>query len=318
MEVKSKHFMMNVGITKKVPDIAVCMCIPLTDINEQALRKLLCNCACSDSLCDGYPESAIAFSLYEMIRDKFVSSALEVSKSKVSNISCCAIDNMLCIKWNCQGTGSSLRKTCGIAVSCLQPQRMFSKFSDNIKFLTGKGAHKEHFFYVAKKLSDAIKKGIHFSAVGRINIDIPKLKDICSVIENKFPTLENIEKGEKPVCEKNETNNYPMIKSSGLASACVADYIRSNSNGMGVQVVKNGVLIYNTSWESKKKTLSEKRRINDYVDKKYKRLGVDFPNLFAYFISTQHYANSETISKIIKSKLKVEQLKDIIYSALKK
>jgi hypothetical protein len=101
-----------------------------------------------------------------------------------------------------------------------------------------------------------------------------------------------------------------------VAAAAVADYVRTNSGGMGVDVTNHGVVVYNHSWKSKQKQLSENRRIKDYVGKKYERLGGDFANVYAYFILTQGYANGDTAAKVIKSKQQAGKLTDLIKGAL--
>jgi hypothetical protein len=319
MEVRNKNLSLVVGVSKKVPDIAVNMTFSFPGIAECCLKSLLCNCSEGGKpLMKGSAEAALSYALFETIRDKLVSSPLELSKSKVSNISCRSIGNSLSISWNCQGTGSSLRKTCGLAAGCLHPHKLFSKFSENIKFLSGKGGNKEEFMYCVKKMSENIKKGVQLVAVGKINVDDKKLKDIMGVISNKVPDMENLGSGTAPsFASAEESEEYPLIKCSGVAAASVADYIRSNSGGMGVEVVNNGVIVYNMSWESKRKQLADTRRINDYVQKKYEKLGAEFPNLYAYFILTQGYANGDTVAKVIKTKQSASKLSAMIKETLK-
>ncbi len=321
MEVHDKGITLTVGISKKVADIAVSMTFTFPNIAECCLKGLMCNCADGgNGVMNGSAEAALAYALFEAIRDKLISSPLELSKSRVSNISCRTIGGSLVIGWNCQGTGSSLRKTCGLAIGCLYPHKLFSKYSENYKFLSGKGGNKDEFIYCVKKMNEGIKNGVQLTAVGKINTDNNKLKDIMSVISNKLPALENLGSGVQPEYPKekseNSAENFPFIKCSGITAAAVADYIRTNSGGMGVDVTNNGVVIYNHSWKSKQKQLSENRRIKDYVVKKYERLGDEFANLFAYFILTQGYANGDTAAKVIKGKQHANKLIELIKNAL--
>lgn len=319
MEVHNKNISLCLGVSKRVPDIAVSLSIPFSGVAPCCLKKLMCNCADGSGLMKGSEEAALSFALFEAIRDKFVGSALELSKSRVSNMSCATVGGNLVIRWNCQGTGSSLRKTCGLAVSCLNPAKLFSKYTENIKFLSGKGGNKEQFNYCAKKLAEGIKKHITIAAVGKINTDKEKLNEILKVVQNKMPDVEIPKDTEAPPKHesKDSEDSYPLVKCSGLAAACIADYIRSNSAGMGVQVVESGVIVYNTSWETKKKQIREDRRIKDYVQKKYDKLGAEFSTIFAYFILTQNYADSETVAKVIKNKPKPADLVALIKAALK-
>lgn len=320
MEVHNKNISLVVGVSKKVPDIAVGMSFSFPNMSEKCLKMLMCNCAKSHELVHGSHEAALGYALFETIRDKLVSSPLEVSKSRVSNISCRSINNALSISWNCQATGSSLRKTCALAVSCLHPHKLFSKYTENIKFLSGKGGSKDEFAYCVKKMTEGIKKSIQLVAVGKINTDKSKLGDILDVIVKKVPAMENIGNGSEPVIKAPETKEeeYPIIKVHGIAAACVAEYIRSNSGGMGVDVVNKGVVIYNMSWHTKQKQLSEGRRIDDYVNKKYKKLGDEFSNVFAYFTLTQGYANADSIASILKSHQQPAKLASLIKENINK
>jgi len=321
METRVKNVTLLLGITKRVPDIAVSMSFSYPGIADCCIKQLLCNCSSKSSqLKKGSHEAALSYAIYEVIRDKFVSSPLELSKTRVSNITCKSIDNHFTISWNCQGTGSSLRKTCGLALSCLYPHKLFSKYSENIRFLSGKNGNKEEFAYCVKKMNEGINKYIQISAVGKISMDATKLKEILSAAVDKMSKTENIGSGSSPEYSNNDSQHeeeYPIIKCSGIAAAATADYIRTNSGGMGVDVCNHGITIYNTAWNAKKKQLSDSRRIGDYIQKKYERLGAEFPNLFAYFVSTQSYGNSLTISKIIKNKQPASKMKELIKDTIK-
>jgi hypothetical protein len=322
MELKEKNISLVVGITKRVPDLAVSLSFSFPGIAECCFNSLVCNCVKEGELMKGAHEAALAYALFEAARDKLVSSPLEVSKSRVSNIACKTIDGEFTISWNCQGTGSSLRKSCGLVVSCLAPHKLFSKYSENIRFLGRKPGNKDDFIFCVKKASEGIKKHIQISAVGKVSTDEKKLKDILGVIVKKLPGSDNLGSGKAPTITPREPNKNeredPLIKCSGVVAICVADYIRSNSGGMSVDVANHGVTVYNTQWESKKKQLVETRRIKDYVDKKYTRLGAEFSNLLAYFAITQKYANAFTVAKIIKSKQSVDKLASEIKDVLGK
>jgi hypothetical protein len=319
MEVKNKNVSLCLGVAKKVADLAVSLTIPFPGIASCCLKKLSCNCEGAKELMTGSEEAALAFALYENIRDKLMGSPLEISKSRAGGITCRSINNNIVITWNCQGTGASLNKTCKIVAACLNPIKLYSRYNENIKFLSGKGGDREVFNYCVKKLAMGIKKSVYFAAVGKITMNPKKLAEIIKAIEKKLPDLEfpsakeiaNPEKRPKDTGE-----SYPSVKCSGIAAVAVADYIRSNSLGMAVEVTGNEVIVYNMSWESKHKQLKDSSKISDYVDKKYSKLGDAFPTLFAYYALTQEMADGQTISRIIKSKPKMSELSALIKKAL--
>lgn len=323
MQLKQKQVTLTVAQTKKVADIIVAISIPFKDVSEYCLKKLKCNCIDEPELIKGQEEAAIAYALYETIRDKLAGSPLEVFKNKVSNVECYSIDDHLTITFKTQGTGTSLRKTCGIAMSCLNVGKLHSKYSENMKFLTGKGDSKEHFNFVSKKLAEGVKKAIHITTVGKINTDTTKLKDILSVIITKIPSIDvatakDTEIPAKKTVSDTDAKPYPVVKCDGLSASIVAEYIRNNSNGMSVGINDVGVVIYNYGWESKHKQLKESKRITDYVHKKYTRLDDkdELSEVFAYFAIDQGFANAVTAERLFTSKLKPAKLIELLKKAL--
>jgi hypothetical protein len=269
----------------------------------------------------GSEEACLAFALFEAVVEKLVKSPLEVSKSRVSSLSCRVIEDRLVISWSCQGTGSSLRKTCALAASVLQPHRFSGKFAENMRALTGKPGQRSDFNYAVRKAIDGLKKGIEITAVGKITTTNDKLKDILGVVSSKFSALaHDVPDAKSSNAPEHKSANIDSkvghVKSNGAAAIAIADYIRSNSNGMGVDIENHGIVVHNPNWESKRKALKSLPKIKDYVDKKYAKLGDEFPSLFAYFGITQGFCHAGTAAKIIKSKQKPGELSTAINAAL--
>ena len=321
MQVKEKQIVLTVATTKRVADIVISISIPFKGVSIHCLKKLTCNCPDDTGLAKGSEEASLAFALFEAVRDKLSGSGLELFKTKASNVSCASISDSLVITFHTQGTGTSLRKTCGILLSCLNPIKLFAKYSENMKFLSGKSGNREEFNFFVKKLADGIKKEISIVAVGKINTDAAKLKDIIKVLVTKLPTIElpsakETETPGKKADEEKET--YPIVKCDGLSAAIIADYIRNNSNGMSVGIIDEGVVIYNKSWESKHKQLKDSKRIKDYINKKYAKLEdkEELSAIFAYFSLSEGFINSNIAEKIIASKLKTDKLIELLKKAL--
>jgi hypothetical protein len=319
MEVKHKNIQLGVGICKKVSDIGVCLTISYKGISPYCLKTLLCNNPPQEpKLMQGSEEAALAFSVFECIRDKMIGSPLESVRSKVSNIKCKSLNNKLVIYWNCQGTGSALRKTLSLAISCLTPHKLYSKYKENMKFLGG-SAPKEHFNYCVKNMIDSIKNNIHIVAVGRINIDAQKLDILVKSVYNKYPKLESPSDKEIKMPPKRECDikTFPYVKcSSGLACIAVADFINSNSGGMGVEVHTGIVEVYNDNWETKKNQINSSKRIEDYVRQKYDKLEDHLGLMLGYYAITKCYADSDTLSKLILKNITSQELKKLIKEAL--
>jgi hypothetical protein len=309
MNVKSKNIEITVGQCKKMPDIAVLLGI-YYDCSKINLIKLKTNNP--GELYTGAEGSALGYALFEVIRDKFIGSPLELSRSRVSRVDCDSINGKLLITWNTQGSLSMMRKTIGLAVSTLDPIKLYSKYAENIKLLGGK-QDRTVFNYYAAAMVDALKKGIKIAVSGKINIDEARLKDVITRVEGKMPTMSGIpkevsksEKHTEYVCD------FPSVKASGIAAVVTADYIKSKSGGMGVDVYTNEIIIYNKSWPSKHTILKDNSKIKDYTRQKYEKLGSDFACILAYMAITQGYAECCTISQIIKNKPKASDMADLI------
>lgn len=321
--VKEKQITLAVSVCKKTPDIIISVTIPITGIADCCIKRLKFNCDEMPALMKGSEEAALAFALFETVRDKLTGSGLEIFKNKVSNIDCISFNNSFTITFNTQGTGTSLRKTCGIMLNCLNTSKLFTKYSENIKFLSNKGGKKEEFNFISKKFTEAIKKSIDITAVGKINTDVEKLKDIINTLVSKLPTMDIalVKEMEAPPNHAEEVNekSYPVIVCKGISTAIVADYIRNNSNGMSIGIIDEGVIVYNYGWETKHKQLNDKIRIKDYIHKKYKKLEEkdELSAIFAYYSLTQGFIDATVARQIITSKLKTSELVENLQVSMK-
>ena len=322
MKVNLKNITLTIGVSKKPADIVVSVSIPFKGIKQCCFNRLKNNCIGEPQMMPGSEAAALAYALVEQVRDKLAGSSLELFKNKVSNISTDVIDGHLVITYHTQGTGTALRKTAGVVASCLNPTKLFSKYTENIRFLSGgKPGKKEEFNHLAKILADGIKKEVFITAVGKINTTTDKLKDIIEVIHGKLPDIELPSAKEcisPPKYDSNHKDEYPIIKCKGIESAIVADYIRNNSGGMSVGIDEDGITIFNKHWETKHNQLKEARRIKDYIERKYGKLEDrdELSPLFAYFSMANGYCNAHVASQIISSKLTTSKLVELLKKAL--
>lgn len=312
MESKLKNLTLVVGICKKVPDIAVLMGLHY-DCSKINLINLKTNNP-SGELLNGAEGSALGYALFEAIRDKFIGSPLELARSRVSRVDCDSINGKFLISWNTQGSVSMLRKTIGLALSCLDPAKLYAKYAENMKLLGGKN-DRDVFNYLANEMIAAIKKGIKVDVVGKIKVDAAKLKDLLAKADKKQKSPASVPKGSKPPKHADCPCDYPHVKVSGIAAVVVADYIKSKSGGYGVDVYDGKVVVYNKSWDTKKKSLKGSSA-KDYVRQKYEKLKDDFACVLAYLAITQGYADCCTVSQIIKTKPSAASMAALIQKSL--
>lgn len=313
---KNKNIELTVGQCKKVPDIAVILGIHF-DVCHASLFKLHDSFSFDNmkgnKVYTGSEKAALAYALYTVVRDKMVGSPLELSRSRVSRIEFDAQEGKFMLSWNTQGSVSMLRKTIGIVFSCMNPHKLYSRYSINCKNL-GCTADRNVFNYVANEMADAIKKSIKIAAVGRINVDKSKIKDLLTKVNKKLVNTTQEKKTTKPPIRDKFVHDFPVVKASGIASAAVEDYIRSQ--GMGTASLGNEIIVYNKSFESKKNAFKQADRIKKYVSQKYDKIGTDFSCVFAYLCITQLYCTCCSATDIIKNKPTASSMVSLIQKTL--
>lgn len=284
---------------KKVPDIAVIMGIHFK-AHKPCLNKLKGNHTC-EKIYTGVESACLGYALFECVRDKMVGSPLEMSRSRVSRIGCNALNGKFLITFNTQGSVSMLRKNIGLVLSCMAPPKLYSKYAENCK-LMGCKSDRSVFNKLANDMTAAIKKEIKINVVGKIKIDVPKLKDILSKTAKKLPVQISMAGASAAPKYDEYQCSYPYVKATGISAITVADYILSKSGGMSVDVFDDQVVVYNNSWKTKQAVLKKTDRIKDYVRQKYEKLGADFHCILAYMAIIYNWADCCTVAQILKTK----------------
>lgn len=294
MEAKSKNISISVVQSLKVPDVAIVLTIGYKT-GEHGLKSLLNNTP--TELFKGAESAALAFAIFEAVRDKLVGSPLAVAQSKVSSI-CCGGGFTIC--WNTKGTISSVRSTIVKVAGCLAPSKQYSRYADNIKFLGGSADR--GIFNTEAAIFATCLKDIHFSVVGKLGkFDVSHLKLIVEKASERIPPYEAAKPQTAVPSHPEHELNFPSISGSGFSAILTSEYIRSNSGGMGVGTTHGKIYIYNKSWASKQKQLADKDRINTYVDQKYKKLKAEMSGVVAYVIATKCSGDKTSIALASKS-----------------
>jgi hypothetical protein len=313
---KFKNIELTISPCKKVPDIAIVFGIHF-DVCHASLFKLHESFSYGnmkgDKVYTGSEKAALAYALYTTVRDKMVGSPLELSRSRVSRIEFDAQDGKFMLSWNTQGSVSMLRKTIGIAMSSMNPHKLYSRYSINCKNL-GCSADRYIFNNIANEMAGIIAKGIKIAAVGKIKIDSAKVKDLLEKVQKKLPKLSNEKNSTKPPTHEKFVHDFPTVKVSGIASAVVEDYIRSQ--GMGTASIGSEIIVYNKSFETKKNAFKTTDRIKTYVKQKYEKLGTDFPCVFTYLCITQLYCTCCSATQLLTTKPSAGSMVSLIQKAL--
>jgi hypothetical protein len=310
MLFSKKNIHLKILPLQKVHNLSVSVTIPYKCSSYAFDQLMMNNLNChskDDNKCivySGAEESSVGFSLYELVREKLIGSPLEMARCKVDHVECKVHDDSLVLSWNTQGNQSSLRKTIGVVLKCMQPNSLFSRYNDNLKLLGGKPS-RECFNHCANKLIDALEKNIEFVAIGKIKLvstdDKKLMQKSFDVACNKYVKNSKAKNIHSPPKHSEYESNYPYINCSDGASAILtSEYIRTNSNGMGVSICGKKIIIHSNSWGSKQSALKNKARIKSYVEAKYYRLG-DLSGLYiAYLANSQAMGTASNIIKLEK------------------
>ena len=308
MQIKHKNIEVNFVQCKKVADIAIIVGIPF-NCNKCCLNKLKCNKP-SDIVYTGSESASIGYALYELIKEKLMGSALEMSKSKVSSMNCNSLNNHFLISCNTSAY-SGLRKTMSIILSCLNPPKLYSKYAENMKLLGAK-IDRDVFNSLSNEMTTGINKMIKFGVDGKLKADESKIKELLIKLDSKIIKPDTLKPTKNVKEHETHTNEYPIIKyKDSIAAIAIADYITNKSGGMAVEVCSDYIIIYNENAETKLKHMKDKGKINDYC-KKYEKLKDDFYCVFAYMAITHNLVDCCTIGAIIKSKLKASEMSSLI------
>jgi hypothetical protein len=299
MESKSKNITVCVIKSRKAPDVAVVMTIEFS-CGDFGMQKLKANNPPQD-LYKGAESAALAFSIFECVRDKLVGSPLALAQSKVSSVCCGTSSGTFTICWNTKGTISSVRSTIVKVVSCLAPWKQYARYSDNIRLLRGSPDRGE-FNKQASDFAAALKKNIFFDVVGKLGAHTKAhLNVILAKAHAKMPAQSASKPLKAPTAHPVAEFDYPSVSVKGFNAILAAEYIRSNSGGMGVMKCPDKIYVLNKAWESKKKQLAKKARVSTYVAQKYSKLKTDMSSVLAYLVASKCSGDHSSIKMAAKS-----------------
>lgn len=281
MTVKQKNVTVQVIDVKKAPDVAVALSVDFA-CGSWGMKSLMANRP--GQPVDGIESAALAFALVECIKDKLMGNPVAQAKSKVSSVKCSSGKFTVC--WNTKGAISSVRSTAVMVASCLAPAKQYARYSDNIKLLGGK-PDKAVFGKVVNDFSAAIKKAVNIVIVGKMGkYSDDHLKDIASKVVAKIPATAKLPQAAVPKHPAAEID-FPFFAAKGLTAFVAADYVASNSGGMGVSTYPTKVHVLNKSWEAKRKQIANKKRVSTFVDQRYKKLGDQMSGILAYMVAVR-------------------------------
>lgn len=252
-------------------------------------------CSCLE-LAYASENTCVAYSIYEIIKEKLMGSPLEQSKSKISTMDCNYQNEEFIITFNCLNNIPTIQKILTIAVSKITPHKYYSKYSHNIKLLNGK-PFKNEFIYSCNELKGIL---LQIFITGKFNINDNKFVDIVKRINDKYQIITESNQGEKPhSLSKNQgKTDYPINKAEGYMAVFVKDFIK---NEFGLPAVPNSgeVIVYNKKWNVTSKKISDES-VKKYVAQKYAKLKDKFIPIMLYMISSECVLDVSNLIKLHK------------------
>lgn len=309
MERKEGGVSLTIVTSKWAPAAAVTVSIPAPDVNWFVLQKLLperpCGCA---TLAPGSEYTALVYAMYDDIRDRLVGTPDAQMKSKVASITCGFHDGEFVISYVCQSSITAIRKSLGILVSRLAPQKQYPRYQKYIKLLGGK-PNRDEFMNCASRI--ASRRSVCAVVVAKINTDKGKEDAMVEVIANKLADVDGIDSGKKPASEATPrgSTTFPELDTSGYDSFFVLDYLDS----INVLALGSGssVIVFNKKWSGAKKD-----SIDRYVTTRFGKLGDKLLPVILYSACSRGLLRCGSLHEIARSKMKPSDIARIIKSAL--
>jgi hypothetical protein len=301
----------NVGLTivtsKWAPAAAVTVSFPAPDLNWFVLQKLIPERPCGCSTLASYSEyTALIYSMFDDVRDRLIGTPDAQLKSKVASITCGFNNGEFIISYVCQNSITGIRKSLGILISRLSPQKQYPRYQKYIKLLGGT-PKRDEFMHCAKRI--ASKLSVSAFVVAKLNTTKEKELAMLSIIAGKVPNTDGIDAGTKPASEDapRGATDFPEIKTTGSSSFFVLDFLDS-INILALATGKS-VIVFNKQWKAPKKDA-----IDRYVATRFGKLGDKLLPVILYSASSRGLLNSAALKTIAKSNPKPADISRTIKS----
>lgn len=311
LEGKKGGVSVLIAPTNAVGDVAVSLSFDLA-VDGCALARLNGGCDChSKCFPQGSEEAAVCFALFAAVEQTLCGDPLAVKKTKVGSVHCGAHNGSFFMNWKVKGNVSSVRKSLGMALHVLNPEKMFSAYQRYVRILGG-SPDRDTFNHVADEVAKAAKN-VQVVVVGNIKATKEKLDQMLDVISKKHDVQSVSGSKKKPSghvpCDH---NLHTELKSAGWATAVLSDYIQYRVRGL-IPLVCNKTLLLPvkpTQWDTIAKKI--KKGVKDYANAKYGKVGEALPAIFSYLAVSSAQLGAADVKSALSSKMSADSIADAI------
>lgn len=318
MNSVSSNISLFVYPCKKIADISVTFSVECK-LNSEVLNKFK-SATCShrngqDTPADkpaklhGTDMTATAYAWYQAIENNLTGNPLSVQRTRVGHVTCGSQGGCFNIVFNTQGSLTYLKKCLTFIIKLAKIGSLYSGYDKNMKMLRFK-PDRAAFNKCANMLAASLSKKIDISAVGKINTTKDKIDTLAKYLSEKFPKHIMLKpEGKWDGAEDKTKCMFPEIKCSGVSALLLDSYIKDIAK-LPTHFDGDKLIIYSTSWETKKKALKDKTRMNTFIKRKYAKLEPKnhLPGVVAYMASAGLYADAPTVKRIATAKHTAETL----------
>lgn len=294
--------------SKFAPASAISISIDAPHLNWFVLQKLKTEkpCGCLE-LAYSSEYTALVYSIFDAIRNILVGTADKQMKSKVNSIDCGMCHNNFVISFTCHSSLTAIRKSTGLAMSKLNPAKLYPIYQKYIKLL-GASPKRAEFISCVNKIGQ-IKPSV--IVVSKANVKQNVIPKMVATISKKLYKFAKITGGVTPESAQKTpgVTEFVTISPSGFGIALVVEFLDS----INVPAIKanDEIIIF-----SNKLPNIKAKSIDLFTKKTYSKMNDKLTNAILYSVISKPVLCYGHINSLISANLTPAKISKILKSAL--
>jgi len=286
--------------------MAVSIGFPVKQANWFAYKKLECGrpCGCPTLAC-GSEATAMAFSVFDNVKEKLIGTPMLQISSGVSSVRCNYRNGEFSIHLVCPANYTALKKALILTVKAIVPHRLYAKYTANIVLLNAKPMRSEY-IHVSNELVENMMLNIVIA--GKLNIDQAKISDMTQAISKKLnlSTVSGVATVPSSLSATRSRSNYQIVEAKSYSAMLASDFISATSD-INSTICNNDVIIY-----SEKKLPPPSMKMIDKYILQYVKMGKSIKPILIYTASTIHRLDTYSLLDMLRSNITPVHVKKIL------